>query len=253
MKQFFKFSLVLGAGLLLVSSAAFAAGSNDKGASQKTPWKITGQLEEACTCNAPCPCWFNSLPTKMNCGGGQVIFIEKGNYGKVSLDKLTIATFGRSPSGETMMESFGNWDFSYLYVDEKANPEQRKALEEIGRTVFPIAASPNVKVRFAPISRKVEGKEHIITVGEYASIQGHLLEGGLGGTPKIVNPPAADPVHHEYSQGKTTKFAYSDEQKLDAENSNYMFGTFTVDNVQYEKYAAGLAQKMKEMEKENQK
>jgi len=42
----------------------------------KTPWKITGQLEEACSCDAACPCWFNSKPTKMTCGGGQVLFIR---------------------------------------------------------------------------------------------------------------------------------------------------------------------------------
>ena len=38
---------------------------------------------------------------------------------------------------------------------------------------------------------------------------------------------------------------YNDaEQNWSWNNSNYMFGTFTVDNVQYAKYAAGLAQKM---------
>src|SRR6184192_3103513 len=41
----------------------------------KTPWKITGQLEEACSCDAACPCWFGSKPTKMTCGGGQVILV----------------------------------------------------------------------------------------------------------------------------------------------------------------------------------
>jgi hypothetical protein len=33
-------------------------------------------------------------------------------------------------------------------------------------------------------------------------------------------------------------------QNWDWQDSNYMLGTFTLDNVQYEKYAAGLAQKM---------
>src|SRR5436190_22806212 len=79
----------------------------------KTPWKITGQLEEACSCDAACPCWFNSSPTKMTCGGGQVLFIEKGNYGQVKLDGLAIASIGQSPEGQTMMEAFGNWNFAY--------------------------------------------------------------------------------------------------------------------------------------------
>src|ERR1700675_3428116 len=78
----------------------------------KTPWKITGQLEEACSCDAACPCWFDSKPTKMTCGGGQVLFIRKGNYGKAELDGLASANMGQSPEGQAMMSSFGNWNFS---------------------------------------------------------------------------------------------------------------------------------------------
>jgi len=211
----------------------------------KTLWKITGQLEEACSCDAACPCWFNSKPTKMTCGGGQVLFIEKGNYGKVKLDGLAIATMGQSPADKTMMESFGNWNFSYNYIDEKATPEQRKALEAIAAKVLAPGASKKTETRYAPITRKIEGKDHEITLGQYGSFHGHLIEGGMGGSPKIVNPPGADPVHHEYAQGRTSKMTYNDAgQNWSWNNSNYMFGTFSADNVQYEKYAAGLAQKM---------
>jgi hypothetical protein len=120
------------AGTFLVHVAPLRAANEAK---DKTPWKITGQLEEACSCDAACPCWFGSKPTKMTCGGGQVLFIEKGNYGKVKLDGLAIASIGQSPEGQTMMESYGNWNFANYYIDEKANPEQRKALETIGRNV----------------------------------------------------------------------------------------------------------------------
>ena len=68
--------------------------------SDKTPWKITGQLEEACSCDAACPCWFDSKPTKMTCSGGQVLFIEKGTYGKTKLDGLAIANMSQSPAGQ---------------------------------------------------------------------------------------------------------------------------------------------------------
>src|SRR5262245_3045319 len=63
--------------------AARGAAVKAAAAPEKTPWKIVGQLEEACRCNAACPCWFNSKPTHMNCGGGQILFIEKGTYGNV--------------------------------------------------------------------------------------------------------------------------------------------------------------------------
>src|ERR1041385_9024918 len=216
----------------------------------KTPWKITGQLEEACTCNAACPCWFNSLPSRMNCGGMQVLFIKSGHYGKIKLDGLAMGHFGQSPDGQTMMESFGKWNFSYLYIDEKATPEQREALEVIGKAVLPFASSGKTKIQYLPITRVTEGKDNKTTVGGYGTVEGHLVEGGLGGHPKIVNPPGADPLHHEYLQGQTTKLAYNDAgQNWNWKDSNYMRGEFAVDSKQYEKYAAGLAQKMAGMNK----
>jgi Protein of unknown function (DUF1326) len=232
---------MLAASLLLTVSIGRASEKTE----DKTPWKITGQLEEACSCDAACPCWFASKPTKMTCSGGQVLFIEKGIYGKVKLDGLAIANMSQSPEGQTMMGSFGNWNFSYNYIDEKANPEQRKALEAIANVVLVPGASKKTQIRYVAITRKTEGKDHEISLGQYGTFRGHLLEGGLGGTPKVVNPPGADPIHHEYQQGRTAKMTYNDaEQNWSWENSNYMLGKFTVDSAQYEKYAAGLAQKM---------
>ena len=77
----------------------------------------------------------------MKCGGGQVLFIEKGKFGDVPLNGLAVAAMGQSPEGKTMMESFGCWEFAYLYIDEKATPAQRKALEEITNIVLPNKAS----------------------------------------------------------------------------------------------------------------
>jgi hypothetical protein len=234
----------LGAFAIMFFCFASTANAADE-PKDKTPWKITGQLEEACSCDAACPCWIDSKPTKMTCGGGQVLFIQKGNFGKVKLDGLAIANMSQSPEGQTMMGSFGNWNFSNTYIDEKATPEQRKALEAIATTVLVPGASKKAETRYVSITRKIEGKDHEITLGQYGSFRGHLIEGGLGGSPKIVNPPGADPVHHEYAQGQTSKMVYTDaDQNWAWENSNYMYGTFTVDNIQYEKYAAGLAQKM---------
>jgi hypothetical protein len=145
-----------------------------------------------------------------------------------------------------MMDSFGKWNFSTNYIDEKANPEQRKALEAIAMTILPSKnASTNFETKYVPITRKIEGKDHIISIGNVATFNGRLVEGGLGGSSKITNPPGADPLHREYAQGKTSKMTYTDSgQNWDWQDSNYMLGTFTVDSVQYEKYAAGLAQKM---------
>src|SRR5260221_4013977 len=117
------------------------------GEAKKTSWKISGQLEESCTCNAACPCWFGSKPTMANCGGYQVLFIDRGRYGGVSLNGLAIANAVQSPDGKSMMESFGDWNFSYVYIDERANEQQRHALLGIAKAVLPTGRSKKQKGR----------------------------------------------------------------------------------------------------------
>src|SRR5436189_5580941 len=184
MKTRFPFACTLAACLLILNTPI--RGANEP--KDKTPWKITGQLEEACSCDAACPCWFNSKPTKMTCGGGQVLFIEKGNYGNTKLDGLAVATMGQSPEGKTMRESYGNWNFAYYYIDENANPEQRKALEAIAGAVLTPGVSKKTQTRYAPIPRQIDGKEHQITNAQYGTCHGHLVEAGMRCATTVVHP-----------------------------------------------------------------
>ena len=233
---------------ILTVSLLVATGAVGADTAKKPSWKISGQLEESCSCNAACPCWFDSKPTMPSCSGNQVLFIKHGHYGKVSLDGLALASFVESPENQTMMQSYGKWKFSYLYIDAKANPAQREALEQIGKIVEPFAGSKNTKVRFVPIARQTAGDEHRITVGDYGSFRGKLLEGGLGGSSKISNPPGADPLHAEYRQGRAASVTYRDAgQNWNFKGTNYMLGDFTLTSEQYAKYGAGLAQKMAAM------
>ena len=233
---------------ILTVSLLLAAGASGADSAKKPSWKIKGQLEESCSCNAACPCWFDSKPTMAGCGGNQVLFIRQGRYGNVPLDGLAIGNVVESPENQTMMQSFGKWKFSYLYIDEKANAEQRAALEEIGKTVLPLAGSKNTKVRIVPITRETVGDEHKVTIGKYGSFRGKLLEGGLGGAPKIKNPPGADPLHAEYQQGRAASVTYRDAgQNWNFKGTNYMLADFSLTSAQYEKYSAGLAQKMAAM------
>jgi hypothetical protein len=214
---------------------------------QKVHWKLAGELEEACSCRAACPCWFKSLPSRMTCDGAQVVFITKGRYGKTPLDGLAVAQFVQSPEHQSMFESFGKWNFDYVYIDEKANEEQRAALKEIAKHLFPPAAKSR-EYRYVPISRRIDGAEHVSTVGDYSVVSGHLIDGGFNGAPKVVNPPLADPTHKEYLQGETTKMTYKDAgQDWKYERSNYMWNKFQVDDKQYEKHEAEIAKKMAQM------
>jgi hypothetical protein len=229
----------------LFASLAFAVAFSASGQEGAKPsWHMKGELEESCSCDAACPCWWGSHPTKMTCSGGQVLFIEKGNYGDVPLDGLAIAQFAQSPEGKTMAESMGDWNFGYFYVDAKADAKQRAALEAIARQTFPPIPADRVKVRYVPITRSKEGETHRVTLGQYGSFSAHLLPGGMGGAPRISNPPLAEPIHKEWSQGVTDKQAYDDAKKWDFANTNYMFGSFDVTNSDYEKFAADMEKAM---------
>ncbi len=234
------------ASVLLLLLGATARAGDDKPAAQS--WKVSGELEEACSCDAACPCWFDSKPSRMNCSGGFALFFDKGKYGEVPLDGLAIAAIGQNPDNTTMMGSMGNWNFAYIYIDEKANPDQRKALEVIAKAAMPPAAPPErTKIRYIPITRRVDGNEHIVTLGTYGSFSGHLVDGGLGGPSKIVNATGADPFRKEYMQGRTTRQTYTDAgQKWDWSNSNYMFTTFEVTSEDMAKFAQAMTQKMQQ-------
>jgi len=231
--------------LVLVTGGARVAADQQ----EKVAWRIAGEFEEACTCAAACPCWFGSKPTRMKCGGRQALFIENGHYGKVTLDGLAVAAMGQSPAGQSMMESFGNWDFAHIYVDDRATAEQRKALEAIMRTIAG-PASKNMEVRYVSLTRTVQDGIHTVHLGNHGSFSGKLDEGGLGGRTTIMNPPGADPLRKQYHQGHTRSLKYSDAgQNWNVSGTNYMHHRFEITSDDYEKFAAGLAQKMQQMKK----
>jgi len=151
-----------------------------------------------------------------------------------------------------MMGSFGNWNFANIYVDEKATPQQRQALEAIAKATLPLGAPPErTRILYVPITRKTNGSEHTITIGSVATFSGHLIPGGMGGSPRIVSAPGADPVHREYQQGRTTRQTYSDSgQKWDWSNTNYMYAKFETDSDEYEKFFTAMAQAMQKAKTE---
>ena len=136
---------------------------------------------------------------------------------------------------------------SHLPKSWLSNPAQRKALEEIAKATMPPAAPPEkTRIAYLPITRKIEGSEHVVTMGSFGSFSGHLMPGGMGAAaPKLANSPGADPIHKEYSQGRTTRQTYTDSgQKWDWANSNYMYATFNVTSEDYEKFLASMMQEM---------
>src|SRR5437660_5785121 len=103
------------AGALLAPAGAGAA----EPAAEHLPWRISGQLSEACTCSVPCTCNFGEGPSPSHtCWALFSLDIQKGRYGKVDLQGLRFA-------GAAAANGF------VAYLDDRATPAQADALKAI--------------------------------------------------------------------------------------------------------------------------
>ena len=90
-------------------------------------WQAEGDWFDVCRCNAPCPCTFVQTPTYDECDGILVYHIRKGNYGDVPLAGLNVVALGyfKGNVWEGAKVTMG------IFLDERANPKQREALQMI--------------------------------------------------------------------------------------------------------------------------
>ncbi len=89
----------------------------------KVKWYVEGIEYGNCNCDYGCPCQFESLPNNGDCKGFEVLRIDKGHFGEVSLAGLKLALVYAWPGpvfkGNGAMQAI---------IDERANEAQRKAL-----------------------------------------------------------------------------------------------------------------------------
>jgi hypothetical protein len=87
-----------------------------------------------CNCNTGCPCQFNSLPSHGHCRAHSFFRVERGRFGDVRLDGLNWGFLAAWPGPIHLGDGT-----HVSVIDERANPEQRAALEAIshGRETEP--------------------------------------------------------------------------------------------------------------------
>ena len=97
-------------------------------AKEVTYWKVSGDWFDVCKCNIPCPCTYAETPSYGDCDGVLAYHIRSGHYGQIPLDGLNVLALsyfkGNIWTGEAKA-SIG------LFFDEKANSQQREALQMI--------------------------------------------------------------------------------------------------------------------------
>jgi hypothetical protein len=89
-------------------------------------WYVEGVAFGNCNCDYGCPCQFESRPTHGNCRGFEVMRIDRGHFGEVSLDGLRAALIYAWPG--PVFEGDGEMQ---AIIDERADGAQRNALVTI--------------------------------------------------------------------------------------------------------------------------
>jgi hypothetical protein len=92
-------------------------------------WNASGDWFDVCKCSIPCPCEFAQAPSFGDCAGVLVWHIKRGQYDDTVLDGLNVLGLGGFTgnlwTGQAKDAVFG------FFIDEKADPQQREALQMI--------------------------------------------------------------------------------------------------------------------------
>jgi hypothetical protein len=218
---------------LLALAAALLAPRLSRAAdapSPPLPWRISGQLSEACTCGVPCTCNFGEGPSPSHtCWALFSLDIQKGRYGKVALNGLRVA-------GAAGAKGF------VAYIDQRATPEQAQALQaifghvgervqEIARAQDPKAADdPSMKFlgfKTAAIQQEVGDRGNRLTIGDQGGFESDYIMGIDGKTPVVVENNWSWNIQHGI-KGKTKRLHYKDEfgNEFDLTGTNANQGRF---------------------------
>ena len=132
-------------------------------------WTLKGEYFENCNCEVLCPCIVQGTgidPTDGHCDVAFAFHVNDGEFNGVALGGLNFVAACLTPGP---MEA-GNWT-SAFYIDERANAQQREAMEQIlsGRMGSPaerwLAMTTDFKgVSYVPIEFKMEGKTRSVTI-----------------------------------------------------------------------------------------
>lgn len=113
--------------LALAAAGCAAPGKEPKAAASAPPaFELVGSRIIGCCCAAPCPCRINKKPLHCHgCDHTDAVHVDKGYVGPTRMDGVSWVITGRGFGQDPAK----NW--VVVYLDEKATPEQEKALVDM--------------------------------------------------------------------------------------------------------------------------
>src|SRR3954454_3620850 len=91
-------------------------------------WHLVGDWFDICSCSIPCQCEVAQAPTNSACQGILAWHVRQGHYGDIRLDALNVLALGAFEGNLWAGEAKVRMG---LYIDEKADAQQREALQAV--------------------------------------------------------------------------------------------------------------------------
>src|SRR5262245_59072439 len=190
-----------------------------------TKWSFEADFFTACNCDWGCPCNFNARPTEGRCMGFDSWKIITGRFGTTLLDGTCFAQYYKFPG---LIEH--GQGTSCLYIDKDATPEQRQALETIGRGkagggFFELLGSQLISTwlptKFVPIELEFTDGVGEARIGEFGEAESVLLSYPDG---TILHPWQELPHGIEFKRGLMTnakRWSWRDDVLLATYDNKY--------------------------------
>jgi hypothetical protein len=182
--------------------------------SKYVEWSMQGTEFANCNCSWGCPCQFNGMPTSGNCRAFCFIQVDKGRFGDLSLDGLRWGILGAWPSAIHL----GNGTFVTV-IDEKANPQQRQAIEAVSHgketepgsliwQVFSTTVTKFLPTVYKPIELSINYSARTASLNVPGVVQGKAesIRNPVTGAPhpvKVTMPTGFEFTESEVVSGKS--------------------------------------------------
>jgi hypothetical protein len=148
-------------------------------------WWWKADYVETCNCAHGCPCNLTQIPTDGTCKSVVAWEIREGACDGVRLDGLTLGLIEHWPN--PIHKGNGR---CLIYIDERADPAQRAALERIGRgdagaggpfSIFAATYATPPAVVCGPVRLERKGRRVELALGELARATVAPVKEDLGG------------------------------------------------------------------------
>jgi hypothetical protein len=153
-------------------------------------WRLEGTVFDACNCLTLCPCVYFQSPTYGDCKASFVMHVDKGNFGKPSLNNFNMAGVIYARQNPLFAIDKAGW-----FLDEKLTQEQRDALMQIlggkaGGIFSMLSVKEPLGIWWSKIDYSNDGKSWSVKAGDALDIKASFVKPPPG-TPFEAKPKVA--------------------------------------------------------------